>query len=159
MSYPPISRPVADFLLPLGKLVDGARDLAHVPGRGLALEHGAVLVEHGEHEAARAQRAAHELARGGVGVDDHDHVADRQRLDPRLDQVHLLLEPRVGGRVGEDHDGPGDPAEVLERYLGRVEDPGAVGLPCSTAVWPFSASTAGPGAHGAEKQGEGQGRV
>jgi hypothetical protein len=70
-----------------------------------------------------------EESRGGIGIDDHDDVAEREHVGPPAMKRHLLLEARVGGRVGEDDDGRAIHSEIGEVDLGRVEDAGAVGLP------------------------------
>jgi propionyl-CoA carboxylase alpha chain len=48
------AQPVLDFLLALRRAIDRARDLAHVPGRGLALDDAAVLAQDDQREPTRA---------------------------------------------------------------------------------------------------------
>lgn len=100
-----------------------------VPGPDLETDPLARRTVDEEHPVAKD--AVDEIGRGGVQGDDLDREPER-RLEPRLQPMRHVPEPRLGGRVEQDAEVDVAPGPLLApdpaaKQPGRDERPGLLG--------------------------------
>jgi hypothetical protein len=134
----PVAGPTADDEAVL--VEDASQQTAHLLGVAAELLDGVELVERGvvavqlHHGAACVSERFHPLDGGGRG-DDLRHDPDRfQRLLDEAVEVRRNDDPHgtTRGQLGHGSvRGSGDLASLLAVLLGRLEEPGEQGVPCS----------------------------